>query len=113
MMALRGSASCTFGSLWIIAYFTNTRKDEAFDVNKLMYCKTCKNRLYSIKNQSGIPTSSIIEHVVAENDPMEIDEDDDKLCLKNLKYVEVKSNCCIMCNLNVSLGMILMPQVVS
>ena len=54
-------------------------KGEIFDVNIVMYCKTCRNRLCSIKNQSGIPKSSIIEHVAAENDSMETDEDGEKL----------------------------------
>ena len=65
-----------------------------------------------MKNQSRIPTSSIIEHVVAENDQMEIDGNDEKLSLTNLQYVEVKTNCCIICNLNFSSELILMPQVV-
>ena len=91
---------CSLSSMsywWFHDYFRS--KGEAFDFDKLIYYKTCKNRLYSIKSQSGILTNSIIEHLVAENDPMEIDRDDEKLCLENWKYVKVKSNCCIICNL--------------
>ena len=67
-----------------------------------MYFKSFKNRLYSIKNQSAIPTTSIIERVVAENNSMEISIDNETLCLKNWKYAEVKSNYCIIFNVNVS-----------
>ena len=93
---------------WLHDYLRSNGK--AFDVNELMYCKSCKNRLYSIKNQSAIPTASIIEQVVTESDSMEIDVDDEKLSLKNLKYLEIKSNCCVICNLNVSSELIIMPK---
>ena len=85
-------------------------KEKIFDVEKLVYCKSCKNRLYSIKSQLSMDSSSIPDISCTDLDTMEVEYDNEPLSLDNLKFIDINQNRCVLCNCDVHSEIIIMPK---
>ena len=67
-------------------------KEKIFHVEKLVYCKSCKSRLYSIKSQLSMDSSSIPDISCADLDTMEVECDYEPLSWDNLKFIDINQN---------------------
>ena len=94
---------------WLHEYLRSRTK--IFDVEKLVYCKSCKNRLYSIKSQISIDSPPSPNVSCTELHTMEVDQcDNGLLSLDNLKVIDIKQKHCALCNCDIHPEIVIIPK---
>ena len=84
-------------------------KGKIFNQDDLFYCKSCTNALYIIRKDL-INIASPVSSESSSSDLMNVDEVDDRLTLDNILFTGSGHKKCVICRIDVSAGIVVMPQ---